>query len=109
MVIGTDKPKVDWEKSPGHFEEWVNAIKGGPAAKSNFSDHSGPLTETVLLGNLAVWATGVEIKKSNLVEQVVLERVVGRKIEWDAKNLTAKNAPEVASIIKREYRKGYTL
>jgi hypothetical protein len=42
------------------------------------------------LGNLAVWADG-------------------KKIEWDAKNLTATNAPEVAHVVKREYRDGYTL
>ena len=34
----------------------VRAIKGGEPAMSNFPDYAGPLTETVLLGNLAVWA-----------------------------------------------------
>ena len=57
---------------------------------SNFPDYAVPLTETVLLGNLAVWAAG-------------------KKVEWDAKTLTAKNAPEVAHIIKSEYRSGYSL
>jgi len=33
----------------------------------------------------------------------------GKKIEWDAKNLKATNAPEVEAIVKHEYRKGYTL
>lgn len=82
--------KVDVEvtRSPGHFQEWVNAIKGGPEARSNFPDYSGPLTETVLLGNLAVWADG-------------------KKIEWDAKTQTAPNAPEVAHLIRRKYRAGY--
>ena len=41
---------------------------------------AGPLSETILLGNLAVWADG-------------------KKIEWDAKNLKATNAPEVEHII----------
>ena len=39
-----------------HFHEFVDAIKGGPTPVSNFPDYSGPLTETILLGNLAVWA-----------------------------------------------------
>jgi hypothetical protein len=56
---------------------------------SNFPDYAGPLTETVLLGNLAVWA--------------------GKKVEWDAKNLKATNAPEVEALIRPEYRKGWTL
>ena len=33
----------------------------------------------------------------------------GKKVEWDAKNLKALNAPEVAHIIQAEYRKGYSL
>ena len=90
LVGGSKVPDVDFKKSPGHFKEWVNAMRGGEAAMSNFPDYAVPLTETVLLGNLAVWASG-------------------KKIEWDAKNLVATNAPEVAHIIKPEYRKGYTL
>jgi predicted dehydrogenase len=81
--------KVETVSSPGHFTEFAKAIKGGPAAVSNFPDYAGPLTETVLLGNLAVWA--------------------GKKIEWDAKNQKATNAPEVEAIVKHQYRKGYTL
>jgi len=35
----------------------LRAIKGElPQARSNFPDYAGPLTETILLGNLAVWA-----------------------------------------------------
>src|SRR5207249_2185580 len=66
------EPAVEYPSSPGHFAEFARAIKGGPPAMSNFPDYAGPLTETVLLGNLAVWA--------------------GKKIDWDAKNLKATNA-----------------
>ena len=58
----------------------------GSAPLSGF-DYSGPFTETVLLGNLAVR--------------------LGKRIKWDGPNLRATNAPEAASIIKREYRKGW--
>jgi predicted dehydrogenase len=37
----------------GHEQDWVRACKGGKPASSNF-DYSGPLSETVLMGNLAV-------------------------------------------------------
>jgi predicted dehydrogenase len=87
---GATEVEVEFPKSPGHFEEWVRAIKGGEPAMSNFPEYAGPLTETILLGNLAVWADG-------------------KKIEWDAKDLKATNAPEVANIIKREYRAGWSL
>ena len=89
LLGGAEQPEVEFEQSPGHFDEWVRAIKGGPAATSNFPDYAGPLTETVLLGNLAVWS--------------------GKKIDWDAKNMKAKNAPELDAIIKSTYRDGYTL
>ena len=83
-------PAVEVKVSPGHFREFADAIKGGEPAVSNFPDYSGGLTETVLLGNLAVWADG-------------------KKIEWDAESMTAKNAPEVAHIIKPEFREGWSL
>jgi hypothetical protein len=34
---------------------------------------------------------------------------VGKKIAWDPVKLEATNAPEAAKIIRREYRKGWTL
>jgi len=91
-----EMPEVKYEKSPGHFKEWVRAIKGGPKAVSNFTDYAGPLTETILLGNLAVWSAA---KKGE----------PGKKVEWDAKNLKPTNAPELMSIVKPEYRKGYSI
>jgi hypothetical protein len=86
MLGGATKPAVEWVHSPGHFKEFTDAIKGGPAPRSNFADYSGPLTETILLGNLAVWAAP--------------NAGTGKKIEWDAENLVATNAPEVMGIVK---------
>lgn len=90
------EPQVEFVKSPGHFEEWIRAIKGGEPAMSNFPDYAAPLTETILLGNLAVWAAPSKDE-------------MGKKIEWDAKNLKATNAPEVDEIIRPKYREGYKL
>jgi len=69
-----------------HYEEWINACKGGPEARSNFN-HSGPLTETVLLGNVALRA--------------------GEKIEWDAKRLKVTNLREANQYVTKKYRKGW--
>jgi predicted dehydrogenase len=86
------KPKVEYEASPGHFEEWHQSIIGErKQATSNFQTYAGRLTETILLGNLAVWAA----KEPD---------VAGKKIEWDAKNLVATNAPEVMGIVNKSYR-----
>ncbi|ADB18941.1 oxidoreductase domain protein [Pirellula staleyi DSM 6068] len=106
MLGGITKPEVEYKKSPGHFEEWVAAIKGGESAMSNFPNYAAPLTETVLLGNLAVWAAAGEQDPEKKKAQ---GDVVGKKIEWDAANLTATNAPEVASIVKPEMKNGYSL
>jgi predicted dehydrogenase len=96
LLGGISEPKVEWVHSPGHFEEWIRAMKGGEPARSNFPDYASPLTETVLLGNLAVWAAPEA-------------DAMGKLIQWDAKNLTATNAPEVASIVKPTFREGYVL
>jgi predicted dehydrogenase len=86
---GPDKtlPRAPAEGDEGHFREWVRAIKGGAPAFSNFPDYAGPLTETVLLGNLAVWA--------------------GEKVEWDAQNQKATNCPDVEPLIRKTYRQGF--
>jgi predicted dehydrogenase len=68
--------------------EWVSACKGGPAALSNFG-YAGPFTEMVLLGNVAIR--------------------VGKKVQWDAKNMSCPNAPEADKFLRREYREGWTL
>jgi hypothetical protein len=89
LLGGVKEPEVEYPQSPGHFEEFVRAIRGGPPAVSNFAGYAGPLTETVLLGNLAVWC--------------------GRRVEWDAKGLKATNAPEAGPLVRPTYRKGYVL
>ena len=76
-------------RSPGHYEEWVQACKGGPRPVSNF-DYAGPMTEIVLLGVLAL-------------------RAPGRRLEWDSENLKVKNAPELDKHVHIEYRRGWTL
>jgi predicted dehydrogenase len=93
---GATEKKADYERSPGHFTELANAIKGGPAPRSNFANYAAPLTETILLGNLAVWAAPQADSQ-------------GKRIEWDAKNLKPTNAPEVEGLVKPVYRAGYQL
>ena len=81
-------PPETLPRSPGHWIEWVDHIKGnGPVPGSNFR-YSGWTTETNHLGNVAYRA--------------------GKMLEWDYKTLKATNAPEAAPFIKRPaYRKGW--
>ena len=90
IVGGGDLPDVEVEESPGHFEELVDAINDGPRAKSDIVDYSGPLTETVLLGNLAIWADG-------------------EKVEWDSRRTRVRNSRDYDSLIKPDYRDGWEL
>ncbi len=94
LLRGTEAPEVTWKKSPGHFLEWALAIKGGEEPMSNFPNYSGGLTETILLGNLAVW---------------VAASGEGPKVLWDAKNMRCVNIPGLQSIVKPTFRDGYTL
>jgi len=93
-ALSSDIKEPDFPHSPGHWEEFVRAIRGGEPAMSNFPDYASHLAETILLGNLALW-------------------VEGEKIEWDAKNMRVKNGREVAAkcepIIRPVYRSGYHL
>jgi predicted dehydrogenase len=84
------KPEPTLPRSKGHFTEWVDAIKENDphAPMSNFQ-YAGRLTETVLLGVVALKA--------------------GKPIEWDAEAMRAKNCPEASDYIRRDYRRGYSI
>ncbi len=73
------KPKATLPRSPGHFKEWVDAIKAGDPTKamSNF-DYAGRLTETVLLGVVALKAGTADRVGSRRHEGQ--ERPVGRSV-----------------------------
>jgi len=72
-----------------HEKAWIRACKDGKPASSNF-EYSGPLTETVVMGNLAI-------------------RFPGTKLHWDGKNMKVTNLDKANEFVHREYRKGWTL
>ena len=73
----------------GMKEEWVRAIKENKPsiAMSNF-DYAALLTETILLGNVAI-------------------RMTGKKLDWDGPHMQFTNASEANKYLKRDYRKGW--
>jgi predicted dehydrogenase len=89
QIVGDVKElDVEYPKSPGHEKEWFNAMKDPKKpAMSNFPNYSGPLTETILLGNLAVYKRG--------------------KVEWDPVSLKALNDPSLQKIVHPTFRSGY--
>jgi predicted dehydrogenase len=85
------RPEKTIPRSPGIMEEWIAAIKAGKKSTTDF-DYSGPLTETMLLGNVAL-----RMKDATAV------------LQWDAVNMQVTNLPEANQFIHKEYRAGWSL
>lgn len=81
-----DTPEPTIPNSPGFHREWFNACKGGVAATCDFA-YSGPLSETVLLANVAYRAGG--------------------GFKWDAKGLKTNGNDRVEQYIRPVFRKGW--
>lgn len=81
------RPEPSLPRSPGHYEEFITACKGGPAAGANFA-YGGPLTEAVLLGNVAL-------------------RCPGERLEWDAGKMRVTNLDRANAYLGTEDRQGW--
>lgn len=81
--------------SPGHEEEWILACKGGAPAGSDF-EWAGPLTETVLLGNIALRN---EMKDS----------LGGEVMRWDPDKFCFTGMPGADQFLHCPYSNGWTL
>ena len=75
-----------WQKGDRHIGEWLLACKRGTPPSANFAV-SGPLTEMVLLGNVALRS--------------------GKPIEWDSEKLEVTKPADANRFIRREYRVGW--
>jgi hypothetical protein len=75
------------EGKDGHEQDWIRAIKTGKPASSSF-DYSGPLSETVLMGNLAI-------------------RFPDRQLLWDGEKMEVTNDADANAYVKRQYREGW--
>ncbi len=85
----------------GHQQQWVKACKEGYGAYTSSSfDQSGPLTETVLMGNLAVRSFQYREPKAGGGFTFP-----GRqKLLWDGKNMKITNFAPANLFVKRDYR-----
>jgi predicted dehydrogenase len=92
--------------SEGHQQQWVKACKKGYGAYTSSSfDKSGPLTETVLMGNLAVLSHNYF--DTNAKGDKVFN---GRKqLLWDGENMRITNFEPANKFVKREYRAPWKL
>jgi len=93
MAAFTPRPPKTLPRVPegrnGHEKNWLDAIRQKGQAVSNF-DYSGPFTEVVLLGNVAL-------------------RFPGQRLMWDGPNMTVTNVADANQYIRHSYREGWTL
>ena len=95
--VPTDKPEKgpvgvgDKGEDQHQKREWVEAIRAGkPAMAASSFEFAGRLTETMLLGNIAV-------------------RFAGQKLDWDSAEMKFRNSPGATSLVSKSYRKGWEL
>ncbi|TDO19700.1 Gfo/Idh/MocA family protein [Pedobacter duraquae] len=92
----------------GHYAQWVEAsIAGyGKQEVSSPFEIAGPLTEALLMANLAI--RGVDVQAKNDQGKIIYP---GRNIKllWDNDNMRITNFDAVNQYVKRTYRKGWEL
>ena len=82
-------PPKSLPRSPGHEREWLDACRGDKTAPAANFEFSSRVTETILLGNVALRT--------------------GARLEWDSAAMQAANVPAAQALIQPEYRAGWTL
>ncbi len=84
-----ERPEPTIPRVRGHHRDWLNAIKAGGQAGSNF-DYGGPLTELARLGIIAM-------------------QRLGEKLEWDSEKMRFTNSAAANELINPPSRKGWQL
>ena len=105
-------PEVEEMTEPeyGHQRKWVDACKAGFGSKEHLEltssfDYAGPMTETVLMGNLAI--RSYMLRKKN--EQGKMEFYGRKKLLWDGENMKITNFEDANQFVTRTYRAGFEL
>lgn len=96
----------------GHYQQWVKgclAGYGNTKLSSSF-DIAGPLTESILMGNLAIRSHDIQ---DNYVDEEGRERTrfpgKGIQLRWDGPNMKITNFEPANRFVKRTYRDGWSL
>jgi len=82
------RPPKTLPRVAGHHRNWLDACKGRGRPSTPF-DYAGPLTEFVLMGNVALRS--------------------GKKLDFEWKTLRIANIPEANQFLKPNYREGRSL
>ncbi|MFB6099405.1 MAG: Gfo/Idh/MocA family protein [Salinibacter sp.] len=87
--VMANPPEKTYERSPGIYQNWIQACRGKKTANTHFPDYAAPLTETVLLGNVAVETQ--------------------RPVEWDAEAGRITNRSSLNKHLKKAHRSGWAI
>ena len=105
-------PEVEKMAEPeyGHQRKWADACKAGFKSKEHLEltssfDYAGPMTETVLMGNLAIrsFMLRKELKNGKM------DYYARKKLLWDGKKMKITNLEAANQFVTREYRNGFTI
>ncbi|MDB5111414.1 MAG: oxidoreductase [Mucilaginibacter sp.] len=93
----------------GHYAQWVEAsIAGyGKMEVSSPFEQAGPLTEALLMANLAIRGYDIQQPKADGKGFIYPGRSV--KLLWDNEHMKITNLDEANQFVKRTYRQGWTL
>lgn len=104
------------EKLPehGHQASWTEACKAGFGSDKHLAltssfDYAGPLTETVLMGNLAIRSYSIAREVKGGWAGTRQEYYGRKKLLWDGQNTTITNFDEANQFVSRSYREGWKL
>ncbi len=84
-------PEKTIPRSPGIYEEWIDAIKNGTKSTTDF-EYSAKLTEMMLLGNIAI-----RLKDKNMI------------LEYDGEKGEFTNLDEANEYLTKKYPKGWEM
>ncbi|MBT5392430.1 MAG: Gfo/Idh/MocA family oxidoreductase, partial [Flavobacteriaceae bacterium] len=101
-----DMPEPEY----GHQRKWVDACKAGFNSKEHLDltssfDYAGPMTETVLMGNLAI--RSYMLRKEN--SKGSFDYYARKKLLWDGDNMKITNIEEANQFVTRKYREGWKI
>lgn len=94
----------------GHYAQWVEGCLAGYGKMEVSSpfDTAGPLTETILMGNLAIRSHDIRVPRADKPGQFDYPGR-GIKLLWDGANMKVTNFDMANAFVKREYRSGWKL
>ncbi len=79
--------KIELQPARDHYVSWADACRGADKTTSHF-DYAVPLTETVLLGTIAI-------------------RLPGQTLMWNSAEMTITNNEKAAGLLTKPYRREF--